>query len=178
MVIFNSKQIHPLRKGSLSHTSEYESVPPVYDSLINQKTSQSFWVLGEDGAYVRNHPRAAAAAEMLHRQIQTSTGHTGEKPISYQCPCVLYLFLTVTNGSAECRPGVNTHLQMTRVVVEDMQRSSKNLECRTQCSREKDQNNKRLAVSADENGTHTTLETIFSGLESPLKSSIYIRFFY
>lgn len=37
-----------------------------------------------------------------------------------------FLVLTVTNGSAECRPGVNTHLQMTPVVVEDMQHSSKN----------------------------------------------------
>lgn len=81
---------------------------------------------------------------------------TPEEPISYLCPCVPYLFLTVTNGSSECRPGVNTHLQMTQIVVEDMQHSSKNLKRRTQCSREKDQNNKLPAIYADENDTKNT----------------------
>lgn len=108
------------------------------------------------------HHLEAAAAEMLHRQIETSAGRSGG---AYKSSfCVLYLFLTVTNGSGECRPGVNTHLQTTRVVVEDVQHSSKTLERGTQCSREKDQNNKLLAISADENGTQITLETIFSGV--------------
>lgn len=84
---------------------------------------------------------------------------TLEEHISYLCPCVLYLFSTITNGSSECRPGVNTHLQLTRVVVGDMQHSSKNLERRTQCSGEKDKNNKLPGISADENGTGKTPET-------------------
>lgn len=60
----------------LHSTSEDESVPPLDEPLIKQQTSQSFWVLGEDGADVRDHTRAAAAAETLHRQIQTSTSHS------------------------------------------------------------------------------------------------------
>lgn len=135
-------------------TSEYESVPPVYDPLIKQQTSLSFWVLGKDGADVRN-PSRAAAAEMLHRQLLHQQA-TLEEPISYLCPCVPYLFLTLTNGSSECRPGVNTRLQMTQIVLEDMQHSSKNLKRRTQCSREKDQNNGLLDISADENDTNNT----------------------
>ena len=62
-------------------TSEYEPVPPVYDSLIKQQTSQSVWVFSVDGADVRNHPgaAAAAAAETLHVKtyIDTSRGHSG-----------------------------------------------------------------------------------------------------
>lgn len=95
---------------------------------------------------------------------------TLEDPISYLCPCALYLFLTVTNGSSECRPGVNTHLRMTGVVVEDTQHPSKILERRTQHSRgKKDKNKKLLTIPADENGTQITPETIFRRVES-LKS--------
>lgn len=57
-------------------TSEHRSTPLAYDSLIKQQTFRCCWILAEDGTYVRNHPEAAAA-EMLHRQIQTSTGHSG-----------------------------------------------------------------------------------------------------
>lgn len=67
--------------------------------------------------------------------------------VDYLYPVALHLFLTVTNSSGECRPRVDTTLlQMTRAVVGDMQHSSKNLECRTQCSRGGgDDNNKKVS---------------------------------
>lgn len=65
-------------------------------------------------------------------------------------PHVLYLCLTLTNGRCECRPGVNAHLRMTQFAVEDLQQSSKKLQRRIQCSRDKDQNNKCLTIAADQ----------------------------
>lgn len=84
------------------------------------------------GFLVKTVHMSGITSELL--QLKCFTGRyrhqqaAPEEPISYPCACVLYLFLTVTNGSSECRPGVNTHLQTTRVVVVDMQHSSKNLE--------------------------------------------------
>lgn len=68
---------------SFFHTnSEYESVPPVYYTLIKQQTSKSFWAFGEDGAYVRNHSHTGTKIDNFQappkvEQIQTSTGHLG-----------------------------------------------------------------------------------------------------
>lgn len=100
-------------------------------------TSKSCRILGEAGAHVRNHPELPMLKCFTGRYRHQHA--TPEEPATFLHPCVLYLFLMVANGGSECRPGVNTHLQMTRVVVEGMQHSFKNLEGRTQCSREKDQ---------------------------------------
>lgn len=99
--------------------------------------------------------------------------------VDYLYPVALHLFLTVTNSSGECRPRVDTTLlQMTRAVVGDMQHSSKNLECRTQCSRGGGGTTiikKCLTITADDNSTQITAETIVSGV---FVLSTYIHLFY
>lgn len=101
---------------------------PLNVSLLLQFTtlSLSSRPLRVAGFLVKTVHMSGIATLLLPLLLNCFTGRyrhqqtTLEELISYLCPCVLYLFLTITNGSGECRPGVNTHLQMTRVVVEDM----------------------------------------------------------